>query len=92
MQTRRWPANAFGVRFTDAIAGEGWVVDGSFSGRVFDLTLARADTHIGRIRPARLWRVLRARQCRAAEIDQNLCMALRESARAYWLTVVHAQP
>jgi hypothetical protein len=67
-------------------------VDGSFSGRVFDLTLARADTHIGRIRPARLWRVLRARQCRAAEIDQNLCMALRESARAYWLTVVHAQP
>jgi hypothetical protein len=32
------------------------------------------------------WRVLRARQCRAAEIDQNLCTALRESARAYWLT------
>jgi hypothetical protein len=30
----------------DAIAGEGWVVDGSFSGRAFDLTLARADTLI----------------------------------------------
>ena len=37
------------------------------------------------------WRVLRARQCQAAETNQNLFMALRESARAYWLTVAHAQ-
>ena len=28
----------------------------------------------------------------AAETNQNLCMALLESARAYWLTVVRAQP
>ena len=32
------------------------------------------------------------RQCQAAETNQNLFMALRESARAYWLTVAHAQP
>jgi hypothetical protein len=37
-------------------AGEGWVVDGSFSGRVFDLTLARADRHT----KARLVRLLPA--------------------------------
>ena len=35
----------------DAIAGEAWVVDGSFSGRAFDLTLARADTLIVIERP-----------------------------------------
>jgi hypothetical protein len=45
-------------------------------------------THIGRIRPARLADALRARQC----INQSLCMAFCESAWAYWLTVVHAQP
>ena len=27
---------------------------------------------------------------RRAETNQNLCMAFREPARAYWLTVVHA--
>ena len=35
---------SFRVRVADAIAGEGWVVDGSFSGLAFDFTLARADT------------------------------------------------
>ena len=50
---------SFRVRVADAIAGEGWVVDGSFSGRVFDLTLARADTLIVIERPRWLclWRI-----------------------------------
>jgi hypothetical protein len=50
---------SFRVRVADAIAGEGWVVDGSFSGQVFDLTLARADTLIVIERPRWLclWRI-----------------------------------
>jgi adenylate kinase family enzyme len=35
---------SFRSRVADAIAGEGWVIDGSFSGLAFDLTLPRADT------------------------------------------------
>lgn len=52
---------SFRVRVADAIAGEGWVVDGSFSRLAFDLTLARADTLIVVERPRRLclWRVAR---------------------------------
>jgi hypothetical protein len=37
-----WKASdkaSFRVRVANAIAGEGWVVDGSYSGRAFDLTL-----------------------------------------------------
>ena len=41
-------------------------------------------THIGRIRPTRLAGVF----CVLASV----CMAFRESAQAYWLTVVRAQP
>jgi adenylate kinase family enzyme len=52
---------SFRVRVADAIAGEGWVVDGSFSGLAFDLTLARADTLIVIERPRLLclWRIAR---------------------------------
>src|SRR5258708_28792734 len=35
---------SFRVRVADAIAGVRWVVDGSFSGQAFDLTLVRADS------------------------------------------------
>jgi adenylate kinase family enzyme len=54
---------SFRVRVADAIADEGWVVDGSFSGLAFDLTLARADTLIVIERPRLLclWRI--ARRC-----------------------------
>jgi adenylate kinase family enzyme len=57
-----WKASdkaSFRVRVADAIAGEGWVVDGSFSGLAFDLTLARADTLIviERSRWLCLWRI-----------------------------------
>ena len=50
---------SFRVRVADAITGEGWVVDGSFSGLAFDLTLARADTLIVFERPRWLclWRI-----------------------------------
>jgi adenylate kinase family enzyme len=59
---RGWKASdkaSFRVRVADAIAGEGWVVDGSFSGLAFDLTVARADTLIviERSRWLCLWRI-----------------------------------
>jgi adenylate kinase family enzyme len=37
---------SFRGRVADAVAGESWVVDGSYSGLAFDLTLARADALI----------------------------------------------
>ena len=51
---------SFRGRVADAITGEGWVADGSFSGLALDLTLARADTLIIIERPRWLclWRVL----------------------------------
>ncbi|MCK1337386.1 AAA family ATPase [Bradyrhizobium sp. 38] len=51
---------SFRTRVTDAIAGDAWVVDGSFSGLAFDLTLARADTLVVIDRPRWLcqWRIL----------------------------------
>jgi adenylate kinase family enzyme len=51
---------SFRDRVTAAIAGEGWIVDGSFSGLALDLTLARADTLVVIERPRWLclWRVL----------------------------------
>lgn len=42
-----WKASdkeSFRARVADAIAGNSWVVDGSFSGLAFDLTLARANS------------------------------------------------
>src|SRR5712675_963696 len=42
-----WKASdkaSFRVRVADAIAGEGWVVDGSFSGLAFDLIVASTRT------------------------------------------------
>lgn len=62
-----WKASdkaSFRARVADAIAGEGWVVDGSFSGLAFDLTLARADTLVVIDRPRWLcqWRIA----CRSA--------------------------
>jgi adenylate kinase family enzyme len=50
-----WKASdkaSFRVRVADAIAGEGWVVDGSFSGLAFDLAMACADSLIVIERPA----------------------------------------
>jgi adenylate kinase family enzyme len=57
-----WKASdkaSFRVRIADAIAGEGWVVDSSFSALAFDLTVARADTLIviERSRWLCLWRI-----------------------------------
>lgn len=51
---------SFRVRVADAIAGDEWVVDGSFSGLAFDLTLARAEALIVIDRPRWLcqWRIL----------------------------------
>lgn len=61
-----WPGwkpsdkTSFRTRVTEAIAGDAWVVDGSFSGLAFDLTLARADLLIVIDRPRWLcqWRIL----------------------------------
>jgi adenylate kinase family enzyme len=51
---------SFRVRVTEAISREAWVVDGSFSGLAFDLTLARADLLVVIDRPRWLcqWRIL----------------------------------
>ena len=50
----------FRARVAAAIAGDAWVVDGSFSGLAFDLTLGRADTLVMLDRPRWLcqWRIL----------------------------------
>jgi adenylate kinase family enzyme len=50
----------FRERVARAISGDGWIVDGGFSGLAFDLTLARADMllMIERPRWLCLWRVL----------------------------------
>ena len=58
-----WEASdrdSFRSRVAAAIAGEGWVVDGSFAGLAFDLTLARADALVVLDRPRWLcqWRIL----------------------------------
>jgi adenylate kinase family enzyme len=51
---------SFRGRVAEAIAGDGWVVDGSFSGLALHLTIARADTFVAIERPRWLclWRVL----------------------------------
>ncbi|MCX7363751.1 MAG: AAA family ATPase [Alphaproteobacteria bacterium] len=51
---------SFRTRVADVIAQAGWIVDGSFSGLAFDLTLAQADLLIVIERPRWLclWRVL----------------------------------
>ena len=51
---------SFRKRVAEAIAGDDWIVDGSFSGLAFDLTIARADTLVVIERPRWLclWRVL----------------------------------
>ena len=50
----------FRKRVADAIAGDRWIVDGSFSGLAMDLTIARADLFVAIERPRwlRMWRVL----------------------------------
>ena len=51
---------SFRTRVTEAIAGDAWVIDGSFSGLAFDLTIARADILVVIDRPRWLcqWRIL----------------------------------
>lgn len=50
----------FRARVSEAIAADGWVVDGSFSGLAMDLTLARAERFVVIEQPRWLclWRVL----------------------------------
>lgn len=51
---------SFRTRVAEAIAGDAWVVDGSFSGLAFDLTIARADVLVVIHRPRWVcqWRIL----------------------------------
>ncbi|MBR1173617.1 AAA family ATPase [Bradyrhizobium sp. KB893862 SZCCT0404] len=58
-----WTASdtaSFRARVAEAIAGDAWVVDGSFSGLAFDLTIARADVLVVIDRPRWVcqWRIL----------------------------------
>ncbi len=34
---------SFGVRVSEAVAGDGWITDGNYARRTFDLRLPRAD-------------------------------------------------
>lgn len=72
-----WEASdkaSFRSRVADAIGGERWVVDGSFSGLAFDLTLARADTLIMIDRPRWLcqWRIVRRSAFNRASMRPDL--------------------
>ena len=51
---------SFRANVTEAIAGDAWIVDGSFSDLAFDLTIARADILVVIDRPRWLcqWRIL----------------------------------
>ena len=51
---------SFRARVAEAIAANGWVVDGSFSGLAMDISVARADHFVAIERPRWLclWRVL----------------------------------
>jgi adenylate kinase family enzyme len=51
----------FRARVAAAIAGDGWIVDGSYSGLCLDLTLARAEQFVVLYRPRWhcVWRILR---------------------------------
>ncbi len=51
---------SFRARVAEAVAGDAWVIDGSFSGLAFDITLARADALVVIDRPRWLcqWRIL----------------------------------
>lgn len=51
---------SFRTRVAEAIAADQWIVDGSFSGLAFDLTIARADLLVVIDRPRWLcqWRIL----------------------------------
>ncbi|SEN26702.1 AAA family ATPase [Bradyrhizobium sp. OK095] len=51
---------SFRTRVAEATSGDAWVVDGSFSGLAFDLTLARAELLVVIDRPRWLcqWRIL----------------------------------
>jgi len=53
---------SFRIRVADAIAGDDWVADGSFSELALDLTLSRADTMVIIERPRWLcqWRIAHA--------------------------------
>jgi adenylate kinase family enzyme len=58
-----WTASdktGFRARVADAIAGDSWIVDGTYWGLAFDLTLARADILIVIERPRWLcqWRIV----------------------------------
>jgi adenylate kinase family enzyme len=55
------PRDEFRARVSDAIAGDGWVVDGSYQGKLDDLVLKRADLVVWLDLPmwtilGRLWR------------------------------------
>ena len=72
-----WKASdkaSFRARVADAIAGEDWVVDGSFSGLAFDLTCARG--YLGRHRASAL----------ALPVAHRLAFSLRSRRDAARLT------
>jgi adenylate kinase family enzyme len=80
------PPDVFRRRVEEAIAGDGWVVDGNYQGKIGDLVLSRADTIVWldlplRVALRRLW----GRTRRRIRTREQLWGANRESWRgAFW--------
>ena len=90
---------SFRTLVANAVAGEAWVVDGSYSDLAFDLTLARADTLIIIERPRWLcqWRILRRSVCERSTKRSDLPIGCPEKIdwqlmREAWLYDNHRRP
>jgi adenylate kinase family enzyme len=80
------PTEEFQRRVAAATAGDGWVVDGNYDGKLGDLVLARADTVVWLDLPLRvaLSRVTR-RTIRRIRVNEELWSGNRESWRGGFL-------
>jgi adenylate kinase family enzyme len=83
---RELEADEFRRRVEPIVAADGWVIDGTYRGKLGDLTLARADTVVWLDLPIRIWlpRLVR-RTHRRIRGHEQLWNDNRESLRtAYW--------
>lgn len=80
------PEGVFRARVEEAIAGDGWVVDGNYQGKLGDFVLARADTIVWLDLPLRsALRRLWGRTLRRIRTREELWNGNRESWRgAFW--------
>jgi adenylate kinase family enzyme len=79
---RELEADEFRRRVEPIVAADGWVIDGTYRGKLGDLTLARADTVVWLDLPRRVWlpRLVR-RTCRRVLFGEELWNGNRERLR-----------